>query len=128
MKRVLIIVFAFFYLLLSVGFSMNAHLCGGHLKTISFFHPTDEADCCGKMEAQDDCCNDVSTFIKVQDQQHAGTCLSVNPDLNVIHLNSTSVFELIFCPITKSESFHVFYSPPILYEQAIYLRDRVLII
>jgi hypothetical protein len=66
LKKSFILIFAFLYFIVSSGFIINTHFCGGKLKAVSLFNQT-EKGCCGSKKASKGCCHDSKSFIKVKD-------------------------------------------------------------
>lgn len=64
-KKVLISIITFLYLMLSSGFAMEAHYCMGLYVGMDLFHAEDE-QCgrCGMKEKKDGCCHDEVKFYK----------------------------------------------------------------
>ena len=128
MKKSLIILFASFYLILASGLSISLHYCGGKLKEISFFGAGNENGCCGSKKKSKGCCHDKSTFIKVKDNHFAGNNVKVFN--STVKLIPAPVFNQLF-QIQNSDIYYTalnYYPPPVLYDNPIYLKHRVLII
>ncbi len=127
MKKSSIILLAVFYLFVSSGLAMNFHFCGGKLKNISFLQDN-EKGCCGSKKKSMGCCKNHSLVYKIKDKHSPVTSLKT-PQINskllfIIPFQFTFIFE------TKIEetisSFH--FKPPVLYDNPIYLNNKVLII
>lgn len=128
MKKSLIILFASVYLVLASGLSISLHYCGGKLKEISLFSSGNEDGCCGTKKKSKGCCNEKSAFIKVKDNHFGGNNVKVfNSPIKSI---PAPVFNQLFqvqnadIPYTALN----YHSPPVLYDNPIYLKHRVLII
>jgi hypothetical protein len=72
LKKSFILIFAFLYFIVSSGFIINTHFCGGKLKAVSLFNQT-EKGCCGSKKASKGCCHDSKSFIKVKDVQESNS-------------------------------------------------------
>lgn len=128
MKKVLLISFAFFYLMLASGVHLSMHYCGNKLKDISFFNSGDEDGCCGTKKKSKGCCNETTAFIKVKDNHFAGNNLKIfkNPVSLVPTVFFNQLFEIRDINICYSDlNYH---APPVLYDNPLYLQHRVLII
>ena len=128
MKKPLIILFASFYLMLALGLKISLHYCGGKLKSISFFCKGNEDGCCGNKEKSKGCCNEKSTFVKVKDNHFAGNNLKVlNSSVKSI---PAAVFHQLFEIQNTAIAYTVsnYHAPPVCYDDAIYLKNRVLIL
>ena len=81
-KRILTILLAFVYLLVSSGVIMELHHCMGKLagSSVSFFgkQQNDKCDNCGMEDKKNDCCKDEVKLVKIQDST---TDLRKNPTL-----------------------------------------------
>jgi len=83
MKRASLILFTAFYLMVSLGVSLNLHYCGGKLASVSIDLPGDKC-CCGD-ESTNSCCSDASLSMAMDvDQQ-----LTAPPsfELEMAHVN-----------------------------------------
>lgn len=73
MKRLLIFILAFSYLVTTTGADMHLHFCMGKLAGWSFWAEDEKTACdkCGmeKEERPDGCCKDESKWMKIQDDQ-----------------------------------------------------------
>ena len=128
MKKSLIILFASFYLILVSGLNVSLHYCGGKLKNISLFSNGNEDGCCGTKKKSKGCCNEKTAFIKVKDNHFGGDNIKVlNSPIKSI---PAAVFSQLFeIPNTKiSYTALNYHAPPVLYDNPIYLKHRVLII
>ncbi|TAF74533.1 MAG: hypothetical protein EAZ53_08450 [Bacteroidetes bacterium] len=67
MKKSVIYIFTFIYLVFSTGFTVNAHYCAGDLQSISFFELSKDCNKCGKKKMKG-CCKDVSQSFQVDDE------------------------------------------------------------
>jgi len=68
MKRLGLLLFTAFFLMVSLGVSLNLHYCGGKLASISIDLPGDKC-CCGDKDMKN-CCSDASVSMAMDvDQQ-----------------------------------------------------------
>lgn len=128
MKKLFILLLASFYLIIASGLTVSLHYCGGKLKKISFFTVNDEAGCCGTKEKSKDCCHEKTAFIKVNSNHFSNSNLQI--DLCNIKCTDAVVLYQFFELNCKNTKFIVsnYHSPPVLYDNPIYLKHRVLII
>lgn len=128
MKKAAVILFTIYYLVLASGLSINLHYCGGKLKEISFLGEVNEDGCCGKKEKSKGCCNEESTFIKVKDDQFAGSAVKVL--INTTKAIPIAVFSELFIIQDPHSTYTSLsnHSPPVVYDNPIYLKYKVLII
>ncbi len=129
MKKIIILLIAFCYLLAAMGATVNFHYCGGHLKKISLFNTCDEKACCGNKMKSKNCCKNKSTFVKLKDKYKSTEGLQ----LPIIHFKITASF-LIPNPLhlQPALSFRLitpdYHAPPYSIHTPIYLRHRILLI
>lgn len=68
MKAIANILVSTFFLISTIGVSVDKHYCLSVLRSTNLFSSFNEADCCGEIEKElDDCCNDESVYIRVED-------------------------------------------------------------
>jgi len=126
MKKAVILIFAFFYLMMSSGFAINLHYCGGKLKNISLIDNNDKG-CCGSKKKSRSCCKNHSLVYKVKTNNTPSSIITPSPIINTLlqgilpHLFNFSIANE---PVLTS----YYFEPPVLYEAPIYLRNRVLLI
>ncbi|MFI5221971.1 MAG: hypothetical protein ACHQK8_06585 [Bacteroidia bacterium] len=72
MKRIVTLLLIFFYLVPSIGFSMDLHFCGDKVTgiSVSLLH-TDKCKCGKKAAAK--CCKEVQVTVKISDSQKITT-------------------------------------------------------
>ena len=128
MKKITIILLTFFYFTVASGITVNMHYCGGKFKQISLFHPVNDTGCCGSKKKGKGCCNDKTTFIKVKDNHNLSE--NVNLNFNYFKILTPITSTQLFTNLFKSDSYLKFYyhSPPLLYNNPLYLKYKVLII
>lgn len=128
MRKITIILLTLFYFTVASGITVNTHYCGGKFKQISLFHPVSDKGCCGSKKKSKACCNDKTTFIKVKGNHN----LSENVNLTFNYFKISS-------PIISTQSFNIlcerisylklhYHSPPVIYDNPLYLKYKVLII
>lgn len=128
MKKITIILLTVFYFAVASGITVSLHYCGGKLKEVSLFHPVNEDGCCGNKKKSKGCCNEKTTFIKVKDNHK----LSENVNLTLNYFKIVAGF-------TSTHSFNIpserisylklhYHSPPVIYDNPLYLKHQVLLI
>lgn len=127
MKKTVIILLAAFYLIIASGVTFNLHYCGGKLKTVSLFSNNEEG-CCGSKKKSKGCCKDKTTLIKVEDSHQLSHIAKVN-SANIISLATLSV-QLLFNLESGSDAEPTpnYHSPPVLYDNPLYLKNQVFLI
>ena len=106
---------------------VNLHYCGGNLKKVAFYSVNDEDGCCGSKEKSHGCCKDKTSFIKVKDDHHSYGSVKVSE--NLVKCVDVVQPELIISLGTEASHFlEAYYDPPVLYDNPLYLKHKVLII
>jgi hypothetical protein len=127
MQKFLVIFFSMLYLTVTSGITMNLHYCGGKLKTVSFFS-NNEKGCCGTKKKSKGCCKDKTKLIKVEENHKASKVTEAsNPTVHLVALLSS---QLLF-NLSNDNSVDIiskYYSPPVLYDNPLYLKHQVLLI
>ena len=128
MKKIVIIFLSLFYLVIVSGVTFNLHYCGGKFKHIAFFNNNDTDGCCGSKKKSKGCCKDKTTVIKVEDSHQSIKLAQLNePTIHFIAiLSSQLLFNLLDCNLIKSTS--NYHAPPVLFDNPLYLKHRVLLI
>src|SRR5262245_12384510 len=68
MARTGIILFTLFYLLVSTGFSVNAHRYGKRIRFVPVDSQHEQKSPCGK-KMRPGCCKDIHAYLKINDNQ-----------------------------------------------------------
>lgn len=128
MKKITIILLTFFYFTVASGITVNMHYCGGKFKQISLFHPVNDNGCCGSKKKSKGCCNNKTTFIKVKDNHNLNK--NVNLTFNQFKILTPFTSTQLFANLFKSDFYLKldYHSPPLLYNNPLYLKYKVLII
>jgi len=127
MKKALIILLASFYLIIASGVTFSLHYCGGKLKTISLFSNHQEG-CCGSKKKSKGCCKDKTTIVKVNDSHQLSHIIKVN-NANIVSIALISVPFLYFIEKDIDSSLIPNHnSPPVLYDNPLYLKNKVFLI
>jgi hypothetical protein len=129
MKRITIILFAFFYLTVTSGIAVNIHYCGGKIKTVSIFAKGDtEKGCCGSKKKSKGCCKDKKSFHKVKDNHKSSNCVVLKH--NNFNLYQAPVpVQINYSFVKDVEQFVLnYHAPPVIYDNPLYLKNRVLLI
>jgi hypothetical protein len=81
MKRSVTIVFLSFYVLVSLGLTINLHYCGGQLESFNLFSET-ESCCCGGETMNKTCCENQIVYYEISDEQR------VSQDIRILTIPS----------------------------------------
>ncbi len=130
MKKLLVSIFAVFYLGLSSGAVVHLHYCMDQLVEWNLLNDSNNDLCgnCGmpKTHKKDkkDCCREDVQFIKITDAQ------KTTDNINPAHLNFTAVpvpsfFETVIINIPGTVQNDSFTPPPLVHGPGIYLRNCV---
>lgn len=130
MKKCIIIIFSLFYLTLASGITVSLHYCGGKFKSISFFDiGVDESGCCGNKMKSKGCCDEKATFIKVKDNHHSSNTVNIVYNHFKI-LDAVLPINIFKFPKESNVAYCTlnYHAPPVLYDNPLYLKHRVLLI
>ena len=125
MKKFIVVILAFSYLITTVGTTIHFHYCMDKLVSWSLTKGTDGDKCenCG-MKKDDNCCKDQKKVVKNNIDQKT----SEHFDLNLLVLTATSpslFSNEIEYYSSLSHGFNTTHSPPIKSVEEIYLRNCV---
>jgi hypothetical protein len=127
MKKSLIILFASFYLIIASGLTVSLHYCGGKLKEISFLNHENDKGCCGKKKMSKNCCKDKITYFKVRDSHESSHLLKTPVPSYKITDIALPIFEHNFSESVSAIILN-YHAPPVIYDNPLYLKHRVLLI
>ncbi|GIV26411.1 MAG: hypothetical protein KatS3mg027_0225 [Bacteroidia bacterium] len=127
MKKIAVIFLMFLYLIPVIGVTVSAHYCGGKVTSVSFnpFDTTHKCPC-GSKKMKKDCCKDVTTTIKLDDDQQNTQCFFCNT-IKVSDFQPEYPTNLIFdvqIPPLSTEFDHRA-PPPEDLKHPLYIRHRV---
>ncbi len=109
MKRTIYIAFTAFYLMVSMGLSLNLHYCGGKLAGVSIVMPS--APCCCNSEENKSCCADTEISLQMDmDQQ-----ISYPPswELDLLVLSQPDIISYnSYETVVPKKIFPIFPNPP----------------
>ena len=127
MRKLIIIFLCAFYLMVSLGITLSLHYCGGKLKSVSLFSNNEEG-CCGSKKKSKGCCKNKTTVIKVKDSHQLNKVAKINVTyITFVNVAYTQVSFNFSC-FSKAYTASNYYEPPVLYDNPLYLKHRVLII
>lgn len=118
------------YFVVSSGFTINTHFCGGKLKTVSLFNQT-EKGCCGSKKASKGCCHDSKSFIKVKDVQESNSnSVLTSKQIKIAEFNSLAydILSVIYAGSKVSITSKKIPDPPTLYKPQIFIELHSLLI
>lgn len=130
LKKSFILIFALLYFVVSSGFTINTHFCGGKLKTVSLFNQT-EKGCCGSKKASKGCCHDSKSFIKVKDVQESNNnSVLTSKQIKIAEFNSLAydILSVIYAGSKVSITSKKIPDPPTLYKPQIFIELHSLLI
>jgi CDGSH-type Zn-finger protein len=123
MKRFTVTILALLYFTISTGMVVNIHYCMGKVSSVNVDVLAKNLCACGKKQTKG-CCKTEHKFIKLEDNHKASFADVV---LNVPAQDIEHSYNLINAPLiglTDKAAFNN-HSPPILYQQDIYLQNCV---
>lgn len=128
LKKIVTISLAVFYLFVASGVFLNLHFCGDHVKKFALYTVNDEEGCCGSEEEEGGgCCKNESSFFKVKDDHHSfGTVKLTQNQIQCVEVIQPEL------QISLGPDYSLFketdYDPPVLYDDPLYLKHKVLLI
>lgn len=126
-KLFITILFSLVYLTSTSGIVLNAHYCGKKLVNITFTK-NDDGNCCGKKKMPKKCCKDKSAFFKLKDNHKIDNSIKISKSpLKVIQNCAFVNLNVLYSNPSKSAVLN-YYSPPVLYQDPLYLINKVFLI
>jgi hypothetical protein len=126
MKKIIVILLTFLYLIPAIGFSIDVHWCGSKIQAVSI-QTSHKKQCPCRMEMPKGCCKDLHQVIKLTDNQCLASTLSVPNNNFIIHFTNVShlPLKLSFTQV-KIFDFSNYHAPPGASELPLYLSNRIL--
>jgi len=128
MKKATIILLTVFYSVIASGINVSIHYCGGKIKEFSLNKSSNEDGCCGNKKKSKGCCDEKAAFIKIKDNHDLSNTVSLTYNhfkaLDAVFPSQLFVISngnLSFLKLKDP-------SPPILYDNPLYLKYKVLLI
>jgi hypothetical protein len=128
MKKITIILLTVFYFAVASGITVSLHYCGGKFKEFSLFHSSNEEGCCGSKKKSKGCCNEKTTVIKVKDNHNPSNSVYLANNYDKIICNAIPLQLITISSISVSYYRLKFHSPPVLYDNPLYLKHKALLI
>jgi hypothetical protein len=127
LKKVLSILFVLIYLIPTVGIPINAHYCGGKLKSISILKFTSKCSC-GKKPMKKNCCKNKTSILKIKNSHN----FTKNINLNFLQpikfiISQFTIQNTLFSEIIFEKNF-LLDSPPPQKTGELYLLYNLLLI
>ncbi|MGE0088013.1 MAG: hypothetical protein AB7S50_00895 [Bacteroidales bacterium] len=85
MKRTVTIVFLSFYVLVSLGITINLHYCGGQFESFNLFGET-KSCCCGGKTMNKSCCENQVLHYEISDEQR------ISQDIRILTIPSIDLY------------------------------------
>ena len=125
MKKFIVVILAFLYLVSSIGATIHLHYCMDKLVTWSLSGGAEGDKCenCG-MKEDDNCCKDEKKVVKNTSDQKTSESFIINLEVFIAVTPSFFNHEIYsYCSITSGNN--TAHAPPIKGDQEIYLRNCV---
>jgi hypothetical protein len=125
MKRTSLIFLTVLYLIPAIGFSIQAHYCGGKLASLSLIASHAPSCPCGSKKKMKNCCKDKNFSFKIKETQQTSSQLA--PDFKTFQVQPliVAVQEFNFQPFLVEGSFYYNHDPPDPVRQSLFLLNRV---
>ena len=78
MKKIIVILLLFCYLIPAIGLSVKQHYCRGKLTSVSIIFTENPSCPCGKKPMKKNCCKDKTTVLKLTDTQNISKQVAIN--------------------------------------------------
>jgi hypothetical protein len=125
LKKLSHIVFAGYYLILSLGLSVSAHYCLGEISSLSVLVAADPC-ACGADEPMP-CCNTETVSISLEDEQVSAKSIQANILLwqlvPTAHFSTHDLFKIHFSEVSQNS----IAGPPIIFGKNIRIKIHALI-
>jgi hypothetical protein len=127
MKKIVVLIVALCYLVVTCGVVINFHYCMDRLASKTLFVSQDKK--CGRcgmeIHQSNGCCRDEVQIVKMEEDQHKTTVASYDIPAPELQIVTSSAF--IIAGFTNPHIRHYFHnhSPPLLSEQDTYLQNNV---
>jgi hypothetical protein len=125
----LILLYSFWYLVITTGVLVSVHKCGGQVVSVEFFKA--KADACSSSGCESGgCCENETHFYKVTDDQKLSSAATV-PDLQLLFVESVELPELRIAPVQSyvvPSKLPIRPPPDLVIKTPLYIRNRVLIV
>lgn len=129
MKKTIVILLTSLYLIIASGLTVSLHYCGGKLKGISLFSSRNENGCCGNKKRSKGCCKEKTAFIKLKDDHQSSHLLKTpTPSSKQLLSCPLPAFEKVFSASMVGVAIVNHHAPPVIYDNPLYLKHRVLLI
>ncbi len=126
MKKILIGFLLLVYTTFASGINLQLHYCKGELKSVSLFEK--ENNCCKSKTKKKHCCDNKTSFFKVNDKHSSSAALTVPVcKEKVSHDFFISRNFKLFASVI-SNCIIDYHAPPVIYDNPLYLKNKVLII
>lgn len=123
MKRPLVAILAFFYIVIASGITVNIHYCMGDFASVEYGLPANDAcSVCG-MKEKKGCCHTEYKLVKIQD---AHQLAKINVEFSKLPATPVQIASL--APVAISQQVNIgllYHSPPDERLNEIYLHNNV---
>lgn len=123
MKRPLVAILAFFYIVIASGITVNIHYCMGDFASVEYGLPANDAcSVCG-MKEKKGCCHTEYKLVKIQD---AHQLAKINVEFSKLPATPVQIASLPPVAISQQVNFGLqYHSPPDERLNEIYLHNNV---
>jgi hypothetical protein len=96
MKKAIAIILSSFYLLLSIGATVDVHYCGGKVSSVKVYASSHDC-CCAKVSKSEmmDCCKDESTLVQLDGEQFQPSNSTIEVDFITLLSSINNNFQCI---------------------------------
>lgn len=111
MRKVAALMLMMFYLVLSIGVNLNAHFCGGHLKSVSVSTESGKC-CCDSGEKSNSCCTDKSVFVQYDTDEKQISSFKFELGKLVFEVKNWAVTDTAVAETSKTKHYEHQKAPP----------------
>lgn len=131
MKKFIVIIFLFIYIVPAIGCNINVHYCGGEIASISINPTTDPEGCvCGSKKMEKDCCKDKQISFKLKDNHQKYSQITFGPFHSFDAVLATKIPEYLFdfYAVDFQINWYHYHHPPDSVKQSLHILHQVFII
>jgi len=111
-RKIASIILTAIILLVTAGFTINKHYCGGKLRSTQLYTVMDPKTCCGAAEMPEGCCHDKVEFYQLDEDFNLPATV-VNPNVVIVFIKCFILDEL-FGSLDSRTAKYLNYKPPLI--------------
>ena len=129
MKKIILILVLFLYLIPSIGITVSAHYCSGKLSGISFGSQKQKTCGCKVGSVRKSCCEDVVLSMKIKDDQQKVSPVSFKlVQVALLDTKCTFFYHVVAVSSVETMAVYTTEKPPGRFKQPLYLQNESFLI